>query len=146
MPESDRSTRRTFLRNAGGALSMLAVGAAPALAETRRGRVHEDPHPTPRPGITAAKVPTAQQLSATPHVIDVFDQVRAIPQVVDGIRCNCGCAGLQGSYSLLSCFETMEAMAIHCEICQAHGKLVHRMHAAGRTLDEIRRGVDARFA
>lgn len=126
---------------------MALCGLDPALAraDTRSPATAADPHPTPRPGITAALVPTAEQLAATPKVVDVFDQVREIPQVVDGIRCNCGCAGLKGSYSLLSCFETMDAMAIHCEICQAHGKLVHRMHAAGRTLDEIRRGVDARF-
>jgi hypothetical protein len=142
---TEHPPRRAFLLHLGGFLTLLGVGATPALAETRGAAVGGDPHPTPRPGITAAKVPTAEQLAGTPKVIDVFDQVREIPEVVDGIRCNCGCVGQQGMYSLLSCYESMDAMAIHCEICQAHGRLVHRMHAAGRTLDEIRRGVDARF-
>jgi hypothetical protein len=30
-------------------------------------------------------------------------------------------------------------------MCQGQGRLVVRMHQAGKTLDEIRRGVDARF-
>lgn len=142
---TDRLSRRAFLLHLGGLTALIGITPAPAWGKGVRAQRGSD-HPTPRPGITAAKVPTAKQLAATPDVIDVFDQVRAIPGIVDGIRCSCGCAGQPGSYSLLSCFETMDAMAIHCEICQSHGKLVHRMHAAGRTLDEIRRGVDARFS
>lgn len=137
--------RRSFLAHAAGLTALFLAGAKPVLADTRPAMRIRDPHPTPRPGITAAKIPTAAQLAGTPAVIEVFDKVREIPSVIDGIRCKCGCAGQHGKYSLLSCFETMEAMAIHCEICQAQGRLVHRMHAAGKSLDEIRRGVDARF-
>ena len=72
-------------------------------------------HPKPRPGITAEKVATRKQVAATPHVVEVFDLVRP------------------------------DRMAAHCPICQVQARLVHRMHKAGRSLDEIRRGVDARF-
>lgn len=143
---ADRIERRAFLLHVGGLIALLGASATPAWGEGMRALRAGGAHPTPRPGITAAKVPTAKQLAATPDVVDVFDQVREIPAIVDGIRCSCGCAGQPGNYSLLSCFETMDAMAIHCEICQSQGRLVHRMHAAGRTLDEIRKGVDARFS
>jgi len=94
--------------------------------------------------ITAANVLTHEQLANAPHAIDVFDLVREIPQIVDGIRCQCGCADLPGFYSLLSCYES-EGMARWCEICQGEGRLVSRLHKAGKTLDEIRAAIDARF-
>lgn len=80
-----------------------------------------------------------------PQLIPIFDGVRAMPQIVDGIRCNCGCAGSKGLYSLLSCFEG-EAMARHCQVCQGQARLAARLHQAGRTLDEIRVAIDAKFA
>ncbi|MEZ4457977.1 MAG: CYCYC family (seleno)protein, partial [Gemmatimonadales bacterium] len=61
------------------------------------------------------------------------------------IRCQCGCAEQDGNYSLLSCFEAPDPMGRQCLICQGQARLVHRLHAAGKTLDEIRRGVDARY-
>jgi len=133
--------RRAFLRILLGALAApLALPARGAAAVGTRG-----PHPTPRPGITAARVATQAQLADAPDAHAVFDQVREIPHIVDGVRCNCGCADAKGYHSLLSCFETPDVMAKHCEVCQAQGRLVFRMHKSGRSLDEIRRGVDARF-
>lgn len=76
--------------------------------------------------------------------MEVFDLVREIPQIVDGIRCQCGCANLPGFYSLLSCYES-EGMARWCDICQGEGRLASRLHKAGKTLDEIRAAIDARF-
>jgi len=76
--------------------------------------------------------------------VAVFDMVREIPQVVDGIRCQCGCSTLEGKYSLLSCFEA-DGMAGHCQVCQGEGKLVYRLHKQGKTLDEIRAAIDAKF-
>src|SRR2546423_11669160 len=61
-------------------------------------------HPDPRPGITAARGLAASRLtdkSAAP----VFGMVRQIPEVVDGVRCSCGCADVEGFYSLLRCYE-----------------------------------------
>lgn len=102
-------------------------------------------HPTPRPGITAAKVLPATQLDAATDVTDIFDQIREIPAVADGIRCQCSCADLEDFYSLLTCYEGPDAMARHCEMCQAEGRLVSRLHRSGRTLDQIRKAIDARF-
>jgi len=103
------------------------------------------PHPTPRPGITAANVPPASELGDHTEVVKVFDQVREIPEVIDGIRCQCGCAEMKGYYSLLTCYETTDAMARQCHICQGQGKLAYRMYKAGSTLEEIRRGVEAKY-
>lgn len=138
-----RLSRRTFLGCLGSALPAFfpVWRRRPAGA----GRLADaGTHPTPRPGITAAKVLTRDQLSGTPSVIPVFDQVREIPEVVDGIRCQCGCADLEGFYSLLSCYEG-DAMARSCPICQGQGRLAHRLHQEGKTLDEIRAAVDARY-
>jgi Protein of unknown function with PCYCGC motif len=138
-------SRRELLIAMGSALLTMVARPVKARADVRRPAGPRGPHPTPRPGITAERVPTAEQLAATPEVVEVFEHVRAIPGVIDGIRCHCGCADAEGHYSLLSCFETTTAMAIQCQVCQAHGKLAWRLHQAGRSLDEIRKGIDARF-
>ncbi|MGI9076524.1 MAG: PCYCGC motif-containing (lipo)protein [Gemmatimonadaceae bacterium] len=101
-------------------------------------------HPTPRPGITASRVLTAKRLknrAAAP----VYAMVRKIPQVIDGIRCYCGCADLEGSYSLLTCYEE-EGMAQHCLICQGEARLAYKLHADGWSLNGIRASIDAAFA
>ena len=103
------------------------------------------PHPTPRAGITAAKVLTKDKLDGNANLIALFDGVREIPEVVDGIRCQCGCAGSEGFYSLLSCYEGDSAMAQMCRICQGEGKLVVRLHKEGKSLDAIRNAIDAKF-
>lgn len=74
-----------------------------------------------------------------------FDQVRQIPGIVDGIRCHCGCAENPDHYSLLSCFEGKDAMAQHCAICQAQGRMAFRLSREGRTLDEIRAAIDHEY-
>ena len=132
-------SRRAFLASsalvAGTILGRRLGAATPA-----------SPHPTPRAGITAAKVPRGAALGDDAEdAAPVFDMVREIPEIIDGIRCNCGCAELEGYYSLLSCFEGADAMAKHCRVCQGQGRLAHRMHKSGKSLDEIRKGVDARF-
>jgi hypothetical protein len=131
-------------------LLALACGAALAGAMPRDVRaalvraVRRGDHPTPRPGIDASKVLAADQLH-TPEAAPIFDLVREVPQVVDGIRCHCGCADFPGSYSLLSCYEA-PGMAQHCEICQGQARLVHRLHRQGWSLAGIRTAVDAGFA
>lgn len=87
--------------------------------------------------LPATKVPTAE---ARP----IFDLVRQIPEVVDGIRCNCGCAELEGFYSLLSCYEE-HGMAQYCVICQGQAKLTYRLHKEGWSLNGIRASIDAAF-
>jgi len=137
------SSRRSFVTRLSGAFAALIP-----MLRWRPGhrcwRRVAGPHPLPRPGITAAKVLTREQLSESPGLIPVFDQVREIPEIVDGIRCQCGCAELEGFYSLLSCYEG-DAMARACPICQGEGRLVARLHRDGKTLDEIRAAIDARY-
>lgn len=136
--DSSSCTRRGFLLGCAGAL----VAAAPprsALAWARAA----GPHPEPRPGIDASKVLTSEQLQDE-DAVRAFDAVRKIPRIADGIRCHCGCAERPGYYSLLSCYEG-EGMAQMCLICQGEGMLAERLHRDGRTLDEIRAAIDARF-
>lgn len=135
-------SRRHFLATA--ALTAAALlGPFRAARATRHG-LRAGPHPNPRPGITGAKVLTKEQLADSPELIPLFDDVREIPQILDGIRCNCGCANLPGMYSLLSCYEG-DAMARMCHICQGEGRLAVRLQKAGKNLDDIRRAIDARF-
>lgn len=137
-------TRRTFLAAAVTALVALLVPGRRARAARWRAGV-PGPHPAPRPGITGVHVLTTAQLADTPQLVGLFDAVRAIPEVIDGIRCNCGCAQLDGFYSLLSCYEGKDAMARECAICQGQGRLAVRLHQAGKSLDAIRAAVDAKF-
>lgn len=102
-------------------------------------------HPEPRPGITAQRVLKERELGEFPEAMDAFNKVREIPGVVDGIRCQCGCADAEGFYSLLSCFEGKDAMARYCVVCQGQGRYVHRLHAQGKSLDDIRAAIDARY-
>lgn len=134
--------RRRFV---GAAAAAIAAALLPRRAAATGARGALRPHPTPRPGITSAKVLTAAQLDgASPRIVALFDRVREIPQIVDGIRCHCGCASMEGHYSLLSCYEG-SAMARACPICQGEGRLTARLHKEGKTLDEIRAAVDAQF-
>jgi len=153
--DTSRGSRRSFLVMAGGILLAGLPGgrrvhrpAAHRLSDVNGkpcGRaVRGGPHPDPRPGITGEKVLTAEQLGGDTDLIDLFDKVRGMPEIVDGIRCQCGCSDPPTFYSLLSCYGG-EGMAKFCEICQGQGRLAYRMHTAGKTLDEIRAGIDARF-
>lgn len=142
MPEWSLSRRR-FVALIPVALLARAAGAAPPRNAVR---ALFDPgvHPTPRRGITASRVLTAKRLhnqAAAP----VYDMVRKIPQVVDGIHCHCGCANLEGFYSLLTCFED-DGMAQHCDICQGEARLVYKLHSEGWSLSGIRASIDAAFA
>lgn len=151
LARQDAESRRRFLARTAGALVALAGVArarpaeAHALTVARIRRPDPGPHPTPRPGIDASKVLTRDALKEHPAAEPVFDMVRKIPQIVDGIRCQCGCAELPEFYSLLSCFEA-DGMAQHCAICQGEASLAFRMHEQGKSLDQIRAAIDARFA
>jgi hypothetical protein len=144
-------SRRGFLRRAAGALFALAGASlgwpevSEAAATARAARHTSGTHPTPRPGIDASKVLTHDKLTEHPAAERVFDMVRKIPQVIDGIRCQCGCAELPEFYSLLSCYEA-DGMAQHCAICQGEASLAYRMHEQGKSLDQIRAAIDAKFA
>jgi len=131
-------SRREFL-----ALSCVAITGT--RNGFRGGPRSQSPHPTPRPSIDASKVLPEDQIKGGKEVIAAFNEVRQIPEVVDGIRCHCGCADRPGYYSLLTCFEQPHAMALHCDQCQGHGRYAFRLHKAGKSLNEIRAAIDARF-
>ena len=134
-------SRRRLLALVPAALLGAALRTRPAYARPT-GRAGGK-HPDPRPGIDASKVLPADRVG-DPAVAAIFDMVREIPHVADGIHCYCGCAGIPEQYSLLSCYEA-DGMAQVCRICQAQGRLVHRLHKAGRSLAEIRDAIDAEF-
>ena len=134
------TSRRHFVAS----LPALVVATAGAARHGVIRSPRSSDHPEPRPGITAARVLTRDQLGEHKDAAPVFDMVREIPQVVDGIRCQCGCASMESKYSLLSCFEA-EGMAGHCEVCQNEGRLAYRLHKRGKTLKEIRAAIDAKF-
>jgi hypothetical protein len=87
----------------------------------------------------------ADRVRSHPHAVAAFDEGRTIPEVLDGIRCQCGCAGESGLRSLLSCYEGTDAMALDCDICQGEARLAYRLHGEGQTLDQIRAAIDARY-
>lgn len=136
-------SRRRFLAALAGGLTALALPSRPALASAMGRIAPNEDHPEPRPGIDASRVLPADQVR--PRLVELYDHVREIPHVVDGIRCYCGCADLDGFHSLLSCYEDA-GMAQHCDVCQGEAELVYRLHGEGRTLDEIRAAIDRRFA
>jgi hypothetical protein len=123
-----------LLPSVAGALSLRAGRFWPASPRT---------HPEPRAGITAARVLPDRRLTDK-TAAPVYAMVRQIPQVVDGIRCSCGCADLEGFYSLLSCYEA-GGMAQHCVICQGQARLAYKLHAEGWSLNGIRKAIDAAF-
>lgn len=126
---------------------LIALGAVPLAARRGRGQGpswRQSDHPDPRPGIDASRVLSSEFLSDYPAVADIYEGIRRIPEIADGIRCRCGCAESAGMRSLLTCYES-NGMALSCLICQSEGRAVARWHDAGRTLDEIRDAVDARF-
>lgn len=141
-------TRREFVLLCSGALIALGTGSnlrrSGPKSHSCGPRVAKVIHPEPRPGITAAKVLTDEQIKDHPDALTAFQQVREIPQIVDGIGCHCGCASREGFYSLLSCYEG-EGMAKMCEVCQGQARLAYRQFKSGKTLNQIRAAIDARY-
>lgn len=140
------TSRRRFLAwLAGSAVALLVTpGVQAAEPHCPMGPGGQGTHPDPRPGIDASKVLAADKLKGDQELIELFDKVREIPHIADGIRCHCGCATIPGYRSLLSCYEGA-GMAQHCLICQGQARLAHRRFKEGQTLDQIRRAIDARF-
>ncbi len=136
-----RVTRRGFLVLLPGLFLVAATRRGWASGEAY---TNQRKHPTPRRGIDASRVVAAKDLDDDADVRRAFELVRQIPQVADGIRCHCGCDAMEGYYSLLSCFEK-DGMAQHCEVCQGHVVLAHRLHKAGKSLKQIRAAIDAEF-
>jgi len=144
-----RSLIAVALRACGAvALGVTAGGFVPRPAHaSRRHRLVPGggPHPDPRPGIDASHIMPPEKVRAHPEAVAAFDDARTIPEILDGIRCQCGCADQEGMRSLLSCYEGDDAMAVHCDICQGQARLASRLHGKGQSLDQIRAAIDARY-
>lgn len=132
-------TRRGFVYSLGALVAATVLPAHNAFA------IGVPNHPAPREGISGKDVLTREQLAKTPDLIPLFDGIRQIPDIADGIRCNCGCTDLPELRSLLSCFEG-RGMARDCPVCQGQARLAIRMRKEGKTLAQIRVGIDAKFA
>jgi hypothetical protein len=133
-------SRRRVMTILAGACGLPLLRPARVEARVRGPRLR---HPDPRPDIDASAVLPRERVA--PHAADLYDHVREIPHIVDGIRCHCGCGDLPGMYSLLSCYGE-SGMAQYCEVCSGEGALAWELHGQGRTLDEIRAAIDRRFA
>jgi len=129
-------TRRAML----GALARASAGLLIAGRASARAT---GPHPDPRPGIDASHLPAPEKVAEHPDAVPAYDEARTIPEILDGIRCQCGCAEQPGHRSLLSCYE--DGMATDCDICQGQARLAYRLHAKGRTLAQIRSAIDSRY-
>ncbi len=138
MITSDKAqSRRAFLATITGGFAAAVLPKKSHAAE---------PHPDPRPGIDASKVMTREQLKGWPEeLLEIYDHVREIPHIADGIGCNCGCSVRPNYRSLLTCYYP-DGMARGCEICQGEARLVYRRYKEGQSLAQIRRAIDARFA
>ena len=130
--------RRSFLTDVWrlGVLALVAPDGALAAVVPSPWR-----HPDPRPDVDGSKVLAKD--AVMPHVAELFDEIRRIPHLADGVACRCGCGEIPGMRSLLSCYEGV-GMAQFCQICEGDGRLVARLAAQGKTLDEIRADIDRR--
>lgn len=134
--------RRSFLKAVPGVF--VGLFALPLRLEARRRAVVS--HPEPREGITGKDVVSAETLRSEGHddeVIALYDGIREIPEVADGLACHCGCM-LMGNRSLLTCYHE-KGMARGCLICQGEARIAIRRHAEGQSLEQIRRAIDARY-
>jgi len=79
---------------------LIVIGLASSAMGLLPGRgFAQDPHPTPRPSIDASRVVRTESLD-NPKAARAFDLVREIPQLIDGIRCHCGCAKREGASAI----------------------------------------------
>jgi len=121
------------------------VWAVLALVPGRPSSRRRIDHPDPRPGVDASEVMAPEALAAlSEEVRAIYDMVREIPHIADGIGCSCGCSALPGYRSLLTCYYAT-GMAMGCAICQGQARLAYRRYKDGQTLEQIRRATDARF-
>ena len=140
--ERTAQSRRSFLKTGVrlAAVGLLAPGAT--RAATLGGHRPFPGHPDPRPDVDGSNVLPRERVAA--HMGDLFDGIREIPEIADGIGCHCGCGFIEGMRSLLSCYEGV-GMAQGCHICEGEGRLAVRLASEGASLDEIREAIDRAF-
>jgi len=119
--------------------SLVAIGAIVVVAGAGGGRRH----PEPRPGISGADVLAPETFAGYERIVRAYEAARAYPAVLDGLYCYCDCRHHFGHRSLLTCFQSEHGAS--CDICLDEAGMAAELHRQGRTLEEIRRAVDARF-
>ena len=98
-------------------------------------------HPDARPGITGENVLRGEIVPSRAR--EPYTIAARIPSVLDALYCHCDCHEREETRSLLACFE--DDMATTCGICQAQARTAGEMHAAGKSLAEIRAALDQRW-
>jgi len=103
-------------------------------------------HPDPRPEASTLgeTVMPASFFTDNPKVVQTYQAVRAIPEVLDGLYCNCHCKEEAGHRSLLTCFQSQHGAG--CDICLGEAQTALEMHAQGKSLAEIRSQIDMAFS
>ena len=135
-------SRRQFLCSVPGLLATPLVWQEAAARHITRQR-SGFPHPEPRPGVTGEKVLPESEIGDRRRVREVYEAARTHPELFDGVYCACECDKSMGHRSLLSCFESRQA--IGCMACREEGELVARLARDEKTLAEIRLAVDKEF-
>ena len=139
--------RRAFVAVLGSvAVAAVSRGAlARDLTRHAHGACNRDgfPHPDPRPGVTAEHVLSEEEVGSRKRVREAYAAARTHPEMFDGVYCACECDKSMNHRSLLTCFESRQA--IGCMACREEGELVGRLAGDGKTLEEIRRAVDEEF-
>jgi hypothetical protein len=100
-------------------------------------------HPTPRADVTGSRVMSASTWGEDARLVRAYANAREFPAVFDGLYCYCVCKENMGHRSLLTCYESEHAAS--CDICLTEGTMAGQMHRQGKSLDDIRRAIDAQF-
>jgi hypothetical protein len=137
------TSRRHFLFALSGLLAMPLVWREGVAHHITRRRVGF-PHPEPRPGITGENVLAESEIGDRRRVREAYEAARTHPELFDGVYCACECDKSMGHRSLLSCFESRQA--IGCMACREEAELVARLARDGKPLADIRLAVDEEFA
>lgn len=123
-----------------GLLLILAIVAVWRFAGPRTAMAA---HPQPRAGITAEQVVPPQRYSSDQRIARVYAMAARIPNVLDGLYCHCECSKHSDHRSLLTCFESDHGAM--CDVCLGEAEIAFKMSQDGKTLEEIRTAIDARF-
>ena len=133
-----RISRRDAVARLGGFVALAALRPAGLLSAHKPFN-----HPDPRPGITAANVLPLEKVAYKKSARAAYDAARQFPGIFDGLYCVCDCEKSMGHRSLLSCFESDQA--IGCGSCREQAILAARLAKAGQTLEQIRAAFDKRW-
>lgn len=138
------TTRRRFLLGLSAFVAVPGAWRSAVAHHVSGGGRGGFPHPDPRPGVTGEHVLPESEVGGRRRVREAYDGARTHPEVFDGVYCACECDKSMGHRSLLSCFESRQA--IGCMACREEAELVARLAKEGKTLAEIRHAVDLEFA